>query len=275
MTESGAWKTLVDGDGERGVVLAVDFDTTGRPEARFSDLMAQVKSDFAVWETVPPAADSEFARSGAGYVEYWARHIENSGNRPQVRAVMGFCAGSVYAAALAERVAEIQGSEPLLLLFDPELSTAQTLMWQFHKVIGFMSATLSAEDIAEAREIGQQAHDTTPHVGELKDELIRLMRRFGEPALARVGLDEARREELFEVFDSFLSYLAVAAEIDPRERWKSAIALNSTSPLSGLNAMRASGVEIEVAEEVVIDVDHGTMLADADLAAAVTRLLDI
>jgi hypothetical protein len=148
-------------------------------------------------------------------------------------------------------------------------------MWQFHKVIGFMSATLSAEDIAEAREIGQQAHDTTPHVGELKDELIRLMRRFGEPALARVGLDEARREELFEVFDSFLSYLAVAAEIDPRERWKSAIALNSTSPLSGLNAMRASGVEIEVAEEVVIDVDHGTMLADAELAAAVTRLLDI
>ncbi|MFB6894233.1 hypothetical protein ACFCX4_33545 [Kitasatospora sp. NPDC056327] len=275
MTESGAWKTLVTGDAERGVVLAVDFDTTGRPEARFSDLMAKATSDFAVWETVPPAADSESARSAAGYVEHWAAPFANTGNAPRIRAVMGFCAGSVYAAALADRIAEMQGEAPLLLLFDPELSTAQTLMWQFHKVIGFMSATLSQEDIAEAREIGQRAHDSTPEVGELKDELIRLMRRFGEPALVRVGLDEARREELFSVFDSFLSYLAVAADIDPRERWRSAVALNSTSPLSGLNAMRASGVEIEVAEEVVIDVEHGTMLADGELAAVVTRLLDI
>ncbi|MGP3972311.1 hypothetical protein [Streptomyces sp. 6N223] len=271
-TESGAWKSLADGDITKGITLAVDFDTTGRHEARFADLVANLQTSVSVWETVPPAAGSSAAGSGAGYVDHWTTPIEQS--RPQVNAVFGFCGGAVYAAKLSERISEWQPTQPLLVLFDPELSTSQTLIWQFHKVIGFLSSVISPELVAQAREMGQRAYDEIGEVRALQDELIRLMREFGEPALVSAGLDETRREELYAVFNSFLSYLAAASEIDPLAEWRYATAYSSTSPLSGLNAMRSAGLEITVGREIPVDVDHATMLADKDLALAVTDLLD-
>ncbi|RVX38752.1 hypothetical protein EDD27_1076 [Nonomuraea polychroma] len=263
-----AWKTLTDRGNSDSVVLAVDFDITGRPEARFSDLVANLEPALRVWETVPPPLE---VSSGDGYVEHWAQRLEQE--RPQVRAVLGFCAGSVYAAALAERISSWQGDEPLLVLFDPELSTAQTLLWQFHKITGFMASMLPPGEIDEARRIGQRAYEETPDVGALKDALIKLVGDFGHRALAKIGLDERRRDELFEVFSTFLTYLAAAGDIDPRERWRSAVAFNSSTPLSGLDAMRTAGVEVLVAREINCDVDHGTMLADKDLAARLSGLL--
>jgi len=274
MAGTDAWKTLTDGENS-DVVLAVDFDTTGRPEARFTDLAANLKSDVGIWETIPPAAGAGSWPTGADYIDHWARKIE--AERPRVRALLGFCAGSVYAAALAERIRGCQDAEPLLVLFDPELSTAQTLMWQVNKVIGFMSSVIPAEEIAAAREAGQRVFEETPDIGALKNGLVQLMRQAGEPGLVRAGLDEPRREELFGFFDSFLNYLAAASEIDPLDRWRSAIVFSSTSPLSGLNAMRASGMGadvIAVAREITFDVDHGTMLADQDIATMVSDLLN-
>lgn len=274
MSESSAWKNLSKGENSRnspGIVLAVDFDTTGRPEARFSDLVANLGSEFAVWETVPPPASAPQAAGGAGYLEHWTGALPAAG---PVHALLGFCGGAIYASALAEEIGRRQGRVPKLVLFDPELSTAQTLIWQFHKVIGFLSAVLSQEQIAEARAVGQRAYEQIPDVMPLKDELLRLMREFGEPALLTAGLDEPRREELYAVFETFLSYLAAASQIDPLPGWRNAVAYSSTSPLSGLNAMRSAGLEIEVGVEIGVDTDHGTMLADKELAAAVADLLN-
>ncbi|KAB1979053.1 hypothetical protein [Streptomyces triticiradicis] len=271
VTASGTWKTLTEGENSEGIVLAVDFDTTGRPEARFSDLVANMGSTFEVWESVPPNVAPGHSLSGADYVDHWAARLE--AERPEVHAILGFCGGAVYASALAERIGRLQGFEPKLVVFDPELSTAQTLFWQFHKVIGFLSDTLSAPEIAEARSIGEEAFRRITEAVALKDELLRLMREFGMPALERIGLDETRREELFSVFDSFLCYLAAASEIDPRRQWRSAVAFNSTSALSGLNAMRSAGVEIEVGREITVEADHGTLLSDKDMAGAVVDLL--
>jgi hypothetical protein len=267
------WRTLVDGanaDSE-GVVLAVDFDTTGRVEARFADLVANMGPAFEVRESVPPPALAGRQLSGADYVDHWAAPLE--AERPRVHAVLGFCGGAIYAAPIAERVGRIQGRTPELILFDPELSTAQTLFWQFHKIMGFLAGTLSAQQIAEAREIGQAAFDRIPEAVPLKDELMRQMRELGGPALVALGLDEKRREELFGVFESFLSYLAAASEIDPREAWSTAVAFNSATPLSGLNAMRSSGVQVTVGKEVGIEAEHGTLLSDKGVAAAVLELL--
>ncbi|MFD8705602.1 hypothetical protein ACFV1W_23810 [Kitasatospora sp. NPDC059648] len=273
MAESGSWKTLVEGDGSEGIVLAVDFDTTGRPEARFSDLVANLGTGLTVWETVPPAHGTEHAKSGKGYIDYWAGRLEEE--RPPVRALLGFCAGAVYAAALAERIADWQESEPQLIVFDPEISVSQTLMWQYHKVVGFMASVISEADVAAAREAGLKVLEACPEIGALRDGLIRLIREIGEPAFTRVGLDATRREELFTVFESFLSYLAAASELDPVDRWRRAVAFSSASPLSGLRAMRSSGVGegVTVAREVEMDVEHGSMLAHRELAAAVGGLL--
>ena len=272
MTESGTWKTLVEGENSKGIVLAVDFDTTGRPEARFSDLVANLGSAFEVRETVPPPAVSGKPLTGEDYVDFWAAPVESE--RTPVHAVLGFCGGAIYAATLAERIGRIQGEAPKLILFDPELSTAQTLFWQFHKVMGFLSDMLTADEIAQARTVGQEAFDRITEAVPLKDELMRLMRELGEPALIAIGLDQQRRDELFDVFESFMCYLAAASEIDPREQWRSAVAFNSTSPLSGLNAMRSSGVEITVGEEITVEAEHGTLLSDKEMAAAVADLLD-
>ncbi|MET8630699.1 hypothetical protein ABZW30_44615 [Kitasatospora sp. NPDC004669] len=275
MAGSDSWRTLVDGGGSEGIVLAVDFDTTGRPEARFSDLVANLPGGLTVWETVPPEAGTPATRSGAGFLDHWSARLE--AERPQVRALLGFCAGSVYASALADRISAWQDSEPLLLIFDPEISVAQTLMWQYHKVVGFMSSVISAEDVATARAAGQEVHDRTPAIGALKDGLVALIREIGEPAFSKVGLDEVRREELFSVFESFLCYLAAASEIDPLDRWRDAVAFSSASPLSGLRAMRASGVageRLAVARELEIDVEHGAMLSHKGLADAVAEILE-
>jgi hypothetical protein len=248
---------------------------SGRPGRGFRyHLVTNLKTDFRIWETVPPEPGSESARSGAGYVEHWAQRLERE--RPQVQAVMGFCAGSVYAAALAERISTWQ-DEPILLLLDPELSTPQTLMWQFQKVVGFLAAGLNEQEMALAAEQGRQIYESAPDLRTLKDGLVELTRVAGEPALIRSGLDESRRAELIGVFSSFLQYLSAAGEIDPVQRWRAATALCSSSPLSGLNAMRTAGMgadQVSVAREVTFEVEHAVMLADKDVAAAVSDLLN-
>jgi hypothetical protein len=264
---------LVDGDDSDPLVLTVDFDASGRMEARFSDLVPNLKPGHRIWETVPPAEDGEAARSGPGYVEHWLRPVERE--RPRVAAVMGFCAGSVYAAALAERIAGWQ-EEPTLVLIDPELSTPQTLMWQFQKVVGFLASGLTEPEMEAAAARGQHLYDNAADVHALKAGLVALMREAGEPALIRAGLDETRRAELIGVFGSFLQYLAAAGDLDPRPRWRSAVALCSGSPLSGMNAMRASGLgadQVGVAREIDFAVEHAVMLADHGVAAAVSELL--
>jgi hypothetical protein len=79
---------------------------------------------------------------------------------------------------------------------------------------------------------------------------------------------------LFSVFESFLSYLAAASQIDPLPQWRDAVAYSSASPLSGLHAMRSAGLDITVGREIGVETDHGTMLADKDLATAVADLLN-
>jgi hypothetical protein len=227
-----------------------------------------------VWETTPPPTGSAAARSGAGHVAYWLRQIEQ--DRPRVRALLGFCAGSVYAAELSDQISVLQEEEPRLILLDPEVCVPQTLLWQFSKVVGFLSALISKEEIEQARQAGQQLGESCSHVPELKDGLMRLVREVGDPAFERAGLNAALRTELLETFDSFMSYLAGAAEIDPLARWRSATALCSATPLSGMKGMRSAGMTAEVlsvSKELEFDVEHGEMLADKEIAGTVSRLL--
>ncbi|GCB53301.1 hypothetical protein SNL152K_10658 [Streptomyces sp. NL15-2K] len=249
----------------------MDFDATGRAEARFSDLARNLKTDHGFWETVPPPLTGGPEPTAAAYVERWARRIEEE--RIQVRAVFGYCAGAVYAAALADRIGGRQRTEPLLVLFDPELSVPQTLVWQFYKVVGLMAGQLTQAETAAVREAGRLAHERHEDIVELQAELVALVRTTGETALAGAGLDASRRAELFDVFESFLRFLALAGELSPLERWRSAVAFSSTSPMSGLRGMRAAGQAVTVAREIEVDVEHGGLLADSEVAATVSDLL--
>jgi hypothetical protein len=266
--QSKAWRSLAVGSDTASTLLAVDFDATARREARFSDLVQGLGGDLTVLETVPDPA----ASTAADMIEQWVRPHEEA--RTQVRAVLGYCAGGVYAASLVERVARWQADAPALLLFDPEISEPRSFFWQFYKTVGSLSETLSEQEIAAARHTAQEACERTADLETLAKELTGLIRDIGDPALARTGLGPARREELFTLFGSFLRYLALASKIDPLDQWRHAVAFSSTSPMNGMRAMRANGRFVEVAREVETDVEHDGLLADQKVAAAVRQLLD-
>jgi hypothetical protein len=264
---SGGWKTLVDGIG--GVVLAVDFDGTGRPEARFADLVANLAGgEYSVWQTTQP--DLATAERGA-FRTHWIRRLLDE--RPEILAIFGYCAGSVYAADLADGLAAALGVRVPLVLFDPETVDADALLVEFKQAIGFLAGTIPQPEIDAFIETAIRVRDRHAELGPLCDELLALVREVGAPALDRAGLPEALREELIELLSSFMRYLAAAsADVDPWDQWSTAVVFTSTSPLSGLNAMRAAH-PVEVGHEIPVDVDNMRLLADPAVARAVDEIL--
>ncbi|MFF7082608.1 hypothetical protein [Streptomyces lavendulae] len=273
MLQNDAWKVLSAGD-RSGLVLAVDFDVTGRPEARFSDLAPRLKTDAGIWESLPPAAGTEAGMTGEAYLDRWHHGLD--GQLPEVRAVFGYCVGGVYAAELAARIGRVQQRSPLVVLFDPEPATAPTLYWQFHKVMEFMRSVATDEEVTRAQEAGRLAESGATDLGALSERLVDLFRQTGEVAFARAGLDEIRRAELFATFSSFMTYLSAAGRFDALARWSSAVAITSASPTSGLNGIRthlAADEQELVAREIRVQVEHAELLRSDEVASVVNDLL--
>src|SRR5262249_22747383 len=154
----------------------------------------------------------------------WLTDIR-AADRP-VRAVLGFCVGAVYAAALAELLGAEYGTRVGLIVFDPERPDPDLLLRHFDGALDGLSAGLSRDELAAARGAGReagQAHDDMPKLAAV---LSALLAEHGGPALRRAGLDEARRAELVGTFTGFLGYLVTAAELDPRTAWRDAVALS-------------------------------------------------
>jgi hypothetical protein len=266
---SGGWQTLVDGTS--GVVLAVDFDGTGRPESRFADLVANLTGgEYSVWQTAQP--NLTVAERGAGaFRAHWIQRLLDE--RPEILAIFGYCAGSVYAADLADGLAAALGVRVPLVLFDPETVDADALLVEFKQAIGFLAGTIPQPEIDAFIETAIRVRARHAELGPLCDELLALVREVGAPALDRAGLPEALREELIELLSSFMRYLAAAsADVDPWDQWSTAVVFTSTSPLSGLNAMRAAH-PVEVGHEIPVDVDNMRLLADPAVARAVDEIL--
>ncbi|MCQ8835688.1 hypothetical protein [Streptomyces malaysiensis] len=273
MNHLKTWREISRGNTD-DVVLAVDFDATGRSEARFSDLVKNLKNAVTCWETLPQSLITEPDLTPDDFVEQWMGEVRSHG-RP-IRAVMGFCVGGVYAAALAERIGEWQEEMPLVILFDPEKASGITLYWQFHKVVGTMDAVLTPAEVAEAQEAGAEAERKHTDLQELGAELLTIFDRFGVIAFDRLGLDDQRRAELTETYRCFVSYLATAERIDPTGVWRNATAFSSTTPTSGLNAARDAypGAEPRfVGNEHRIATEHRDLLSNGSVADTLARLL--
>jgi hypothetical protein len=268
---SDGWKTLVEGDG--GIVLAVDFDGTGRPEARFADLAANLPGDgYSLWQSTQP----DLADAGRGcdaFLSFWMRRLVDEG--PDIRAILGYCAGAMYAAALADQLAALGVKVPLVL-FDPETVDADNLLFEFNQAIGFMAGVVPEPEIDSWKQMAAEVRARHTTMPPLCDELVSLVREVGAPALDRAGLSEALREELIGILCSFLRYVTAADEIDPWDQWSSATVFTSTTQRSGLNAIRAAspdGPPIEVRQEITVDVDNMRLLSDPAVARTVDELL--
>ncbi|MGN2364020.1 hypothetical protein [Streptomyces luridiscabiei] len=269
MTEPQTWRVLGNAEAHE-LVLAVDFDATGRAEGRFTDLAAGLAGlPFSIRETVPQEAGT--GAGGPGPVERWLEEVAADG-RP-VRAVFGFCVGGVYAGAIAQRIAERQGRAPALVLFDPEQSGPLTLYSQFHKVLDSMSTLLSDEETAQATAEARRAHELHTEMAPLGAQLLDVYQRIAKPVFDRLGLDEKRQEEFTAVFALFVGYLIAAEEIDPLPAWREAVVVTSSSPTSGLNGSRGAGRDIAVRRELRVDVPHVDLLRDPGVTRTVAELL--
>ncbi|MGN5635946.1 hypothetical protein [Streptomyces sp. AC154] len=267
------WNVLTDDD-PASVVLAVDFDATGRAEARFTDFVGHIGAGLTVWETIPQAVATRPDLPADAYVKQWMDEIKASGR--QVRAVLGFCAGSVYAAAIAEEIEAWRGSFPLTILFDPERASAASMYWQFHKAVGQMTQTVGPAETGRAQDAGQRAQEDCRDLTDLARRLLVLYHTVATKAFDKLGLDSVRRAELTETAGAFLSYLATAEQIEPMPAWRRSTVITSATPTSGLNALRAlnPGQFDEVAaEEVRFDVAHVDLLRTPDIARIVADLV--
>ncbi|PJJ04980.1 hypothetical protein BX264_5407 [Streptomyces sp. 2333.5] len=273
MKDTEAWKVIASGNGD-GVFLAADFAFTGRPEAGFAELVPLLDTEHAAWETVPPrfeSGGSVFAVKGADYLSWWTDDLRKSGR--QVKAVLGYCVGSVYAAALAEKIAEWQSERPVVLLFDPERPSKETLYWQFHKAVGNLHSVLPSVKIETAQKAGEQVARASEDLQEIGRELFKIFQSVGSVAFESAGLDDIRSGELLHLVGVFLAYLVAAGDIDFKEAWKSSIACSSSSPRSGLNPLPSKVRSHLVRQELHFDVEHADLLRSGDVARAVSRLL--
>jgi hypothetical protein len=271
MTTTAAWTPLTDiGDSAAAVVLAVDYPFTGRPEAGFTDLVAKLPRTLPVWETVPPVRGAETGMTGADYVDRWYGEV---GDRP-VRAVLGFCAGSVYATALADRLSGGgAGKRPTLLLFDPEAPNAITVYWQFHKVIDGLGVVLTPDEVTEAQRAGQRVSEQTTDLPELGRRLLEVFRGVATVAFDRARLDAVRRADFVDTVTAFMSYLVAAATIDVSAGFRGATAISSRTRTNGLNLVPPEERAGLVDRELRFDIEHADLLRDPDVVRAVAEHL--
>ncbi|MGW3042865.1 hypothetical protein ACWC9T_23115 [Kitasatospora sp. NPDC001159] len=247
---------------------------TGRNEGGFAELAPGLNLDCSLWQTVAPVRAPEAGASPDGYLEAWLSEVEASGRT--VRAVMGYCAGSVFAGALAEKIAARQPSAPEVVVFDPELVDVPTAHLQFGRVVGNMTAVLTGEEITRLSETAEQlAAKPGIEPAEFAAELYAVFKPVGMAALRRAGLAEDYADELVAMVGSFMAYLCAASGLDPRTGWARATVVTSASERSGLNRMRATpGVApIAIADERRFEVEHRDLLRTPAVAEAVAGLL--
>jgi ABC-type multidrug transport system fused ATPase/permease subunit len=261
-----SWRVLSEGTGN-DIVLAVDFDATGRPEARFADLAKIIGSPLTIWETVPQRVSAEPGTLGETFVSAWLAEVRASGRRVSV--VTGFCLGSVYAGALAERIADWQ-APPELVLFDPELSAPVAVQTWFGKAVDALSALVGEQVAAEAKAAAAAAAAAYSGMPAFCRQIVDIYQDAARPAFQRMGLDERRAAEYIGMFSAFIAFIGGAAGIDPLRAWETATAISSCSPGHGLSAVRAAspGLSVALGQEIHVGAEHHDLLRDPAAARA-------
>jgi hypothetical protein len=256
MPKTASWNVLSDSDSNR-VILSVDFPVAGRVEAGFADLVKNLGAEWSgyrILHTVPPTIAPADQPRGTEFVEQWVRELRAVPG-VEVAAVLGFCAGSVYAAALADAVAAGQDAAPALLLFDPQFADIELLFTEMHKMVAVFGDLLPAEEIDKAgARIAQIVEARHEEIVTVAAELVSLFREVGSVALGGLGLNEERKEEVFQLFESYMSWLATTVQIDPAETWNRATAFVSTdyanaaapdSSIGRASALMGRGIPLE------------------------------
>jgi hypothetical protein len=228
MPNAKSWSVISAPTSNR-IILGVDFPAAGRREAGFSELvtgMGAAWSELGFLQTVPPNVGLSDRPTGDFYTEHWMQ--DGDWAQYEVVAVFGYCVGSVYAAEIARRLTLTQSTEPQVILFDPQLTDVQLLANEMHKMIALAGPVFSAEEAEEGRQRATAivARPSAVLV-EAAVEIVDLYRELASLAFQRIGLSDSRRDEVVRLFESYMTWLSAAAQVDPSEVWRRSVGITS------------------------------------------------
>lgn len=272
MPDSSSWDVIF-GTNCRQVILGVDFPGRQRQEAGFPDLATRIGPGYRFLQTKPPTARSCQRLCGDAHVGAWIKDIQQ--DRRQVVAVLGHRIGSVYAAAIAEGVSRWQPM-PKIILFDPQFFSVELLGLEFQKEISSISSLLGDDELKGARkaaaEISQAA---TGDVASVAAEIVESYVGVITAPFERAGLGDARSNKFTRSFDSYISWLAAAGQINPSPVWKhsTGIASSAYGELPA-NTHLADDDRSVIGQLIPFDLDHADLLRSDSVARAVLDLLE-
>jgi hypothetical protein len=269
MTTPDSYLVLRKADSGR-LILAADYAATGRTTATFHDLVDLLETDYTIWETAPLPCGSEPGVTGVDQVDRWERDVRASGLT--VHAIIGFCAGGVYAAALADRVSSWQDA-PRLILLDPGLVKRTMPVEHVGGLLRRLTGTFTPEQLAEAQAALRTADATANDPLELAANLAGWCRDVIVPALRRAFHSPQASADFVQLIIGYLHWLGGAAQLDPRARWREATALNSASPNFGLHLASPEERPTLVGSVTYYDVQHADLMRTPEIGAAVDALL--
>lgn len=253
-----AWRRISEGNPDR-TVLAVDFDSTARPEAGFGTFAALLEPAREIWLTTQPVEADDQLLSADTYLRWWRERPSG-----RVDTIMGYCVGAVFAPFLAAAIDGEQGSRPALLLVDPEPVVPMSLYRDFTKAVQTMAILSEEERAGHLAEALSVCRTTETDFATTARAIGKLYETAAGTAFDRLGLDDESREELLALFRSYLSYLAAAHQLSPEQGWTEAVALTSVKSSPGAPYAR---------KEERFSVDTAEMLNHRPLAEAVHRFL--
>jgi hypothetical protein len=177
-------------------------------------------------------------------------------------AVLGYCIGATYAAPIAEIASRSQQAEPTVILFDPLRADVRLLVAEMYKILGRFGPLFSGEEKEQIKaRVTERVESASGDVAGTAIALSGLFREISSTGCDRMGLAADRRDEMIALFDSYMSYLSVAAQIDPSRTWRHSVAITSTDYVMGTDQdPSASAARRLIGQEIPLDVTHSDLL---------------
>ena len=277
MLEASSWEVL-SGVGLGDLILGVDFPPLGRAEANFGDLLEKVGSQWERYDflqTIPPTGRIDLRVPAQEYVRKWVEDIRWVG-RP-VKAVLGYCAGAVYAAAIADDVHHWQLTAPKVILFDPEdnahIMVDEMCKEMYRRIDGF-GRLLTAKETEDARDkVAELSESGSCDLFDLAVALASLYRETGSPAFSRLRLSDSRRNELVGLFESYMAWLSATAQINPGQVWKRSTAILSAEYVSVQKGYQTAPKKFH--NIITVDGSHFDLLRSDCVAREVTDQMQV
>jgi hypothetical protein len=268
---SSCWDVIFN-SGNAQTVLGIDFPDGKRREAGFAELAARIGLRYRFLQARPVTVRSDRRVSANEYIVPWVEGARQDGH--PMRAVLGHRVGGIYAAAIAERISQWQ-SEPRVILLDPQFVTSKFMGLELHKEISATSSLLSDDEIRRARKIASEISELRPEgVVRAAADAVESYLGVVTAAFERAGLGDPCGSKLSEYFESYMTWLSVAVELDPGHALRKSTVIISCDYTELPGRLYFDDFGAPAARCIMCDVSHVDLLRSHSVAKEILDLLE-